>query len=213
MCSLIGVFPCVFSFHTRYVTAFFRSELSYLRILIRLSYHTQPPPVGYLGVRHFSMSILYSLHPSLPSFETSKKNPDFFSFIKRPKKIPFLPFTSLPAPSPFTTLPSLPDSADRSHGFTLHISVRLPVMSCPTSSPIRMSFVPRLSFRTDDERSRYTVTMDNNYVPMVLVNSFIKLSWVRQFVEYTGESLRKGTLTKVTTARGSAQIFPTCARR
>jgi len=114
--------------HPRYATALLHFSNCPPLIAIRLSPH-HPPPVGYWVVRHLSMSILYSLRPYFPSFETTQKHTDLFS-PNAPSKVLFLPFTSLPAPSPFT--PCRPYPILRSHGFTLHISVRLPVMYCPT---------------------------------------------------------------------------------
>lgn len=149
LCSLVDVFPCVASFLASTIRDCFFLHFSNCPplIAIRLSPH-HPPPVGYWVVRHFSMSILYSLRPYLPSFETTQKHTDLFSPKAPPKKVLFLPFTSLPAPSPFTTLPSLPDSPQSRFYVTYICSFTGDILShfCYT----RMSFLVRLSFRTDD---------------------------------------------------------------
>lgn len=147
LCSLVDVFPCVYSFLTPTMRGCFFVFQTVLPANSNSSI-TQPP--GLTVVRRFSILILYSLHPYLPSFETPQKTPRLFFFVKCPPKKSFsypLHLYQHPVLSP----PCRPYLILRSHGFTIHASVRLPVMSCPTLSPTRMSFVLRLSFHTDDE--------------------------------------------------------------
>jgi hypothetical protein len=77
LCSLIDVFLCVVDFlvHSRYATAFFFFELSYLLIAIRLLSHHLQLATGLFVI---SLCRFFTLRTSLLSFETTQNHPDFF---------------------------------------------------------------------------------------------------------------------------------------
>jgi len=141
------------------------------------------------------MSILYSLRPSLPSFETTQKHADF-SHTMPPQKSFSYPLHLYQ--SPVLSPPCRPYLTLRRYGFTLHISVRLPVISCPTLSPTRMRFVLRLSFRTDDEPcvillQWITIMSPRHRRPCELKHRTILRE---KFVKYTGAFNHSGKVHK-----------------
>lgn len=157
---LVDVFPCVVSLFTLTIRDCFSFlsffELSYLLIAIRLSPHHLPLAVGMFAIflcRFFTLSIV-----SL--FETTQKHIFFHSM---PPKSPYLLLTSLPTP-PVLSPPCRPYL---SPGFyvTYICSFAGDVLS--NLSPTRMRFVLRLSFSYRSHEPCATVTMDNNYGPMV----------------------------------------------
>jgi len=139
-CVLIGVFPCVFSFRQRPTTAFFRFS-NCLPVNSKSSIISHQTSSRWLLVCSpflYVDSLLY-FHPSLPSFETSRKTPRIiFSLLSNAPKS-YLSYPLHPYQRPILSPPCRPYLILRSHGFTLHLFVRLPVMSCPTLSPTYMS--------------------------------------------------------------------------
>ncbi|KAH9071644.1 hypothetical protein EDB83DRAFT_262111 [Lactarius deliciosus] len=147
---------CLALSHPRYATAFSCFELSYL-LNSNSSITTRAFPVGLLGCSPFYMSILHTLSLNTPKKHTSFTFTFYFYFyfylfIKCAPKILF-PTLYILTMHPILPPPCRPYLIPSTHSFTIHLSVRLPVISCPTLSPTRMSFVLRLFFHTDEPRA------------------------------------------------------------
>ncbi|KAH9048957.1 hypothetical protein EDB84DRAFT_25835 [Lactarius hengduanensis] len=143
--TLMCFYLCLAFSHPRYATAFSCFELSYLLNSNSSITHDLLPPATRLFAisicRFFTLSntpkntvFLFLLLLPLPLLFHQMRPKKSFSYPLHPYQHPILP------------PPCRPYLIPRSHSFTIHLSVRLPVISRPTLSPTRMSFVLRLSF-------------------------------------------------------------------